>query len=77
MSTSGFTAQAEGANNQNEMILSFLRPMILALFFGLLFICLQGPILTIALTFIGGSEAVSTFASTYFSIRIWGAPLFC
>lgn len=74
VSTSGFTAQAEGANNQNEMILSFLRPMILALFFGLLFICLQGPILTISLTFIGGSEAVSTFASSYFSIRIWGAP---
>jgi multidrug resistance protein, MATE family len=74
VSTSGFTAQAEGANNQNEMILSFLRPMVLALIFGLFFISLQGPILTIALTLIGGSEAVSTFASTYFSIRIWGAP---
>ncbi|MBM4765266.1 MATE family efflux transporter [Bacillus sp. B15-48] len=74
VSTSGFTAQAEGANNQNEIILSFLRPMILAILFGLIFIILQGPILTIALSLIGGSEAVSSFASSYFSIRIWGAP---
>ncbi|WP_456278869.1 MATE family efflux transporter [Bacillus sp. AK128] len=74
VSTSGFTAQAEGANNQNEMMLSFLRPMILAIVFGLFFIILQTPILTIALSLIGASEAVSSFASDYFSIRIWGAP---
>ncbi|WP_370223322.1 MATE family efflux transporter [Cytobacillus sp.] len=74
VSTSGFTAQAEGANNQNEMVLSLLRPMILAILFGLFFIILQGPILDIALSLIGGSEAVSFFASTYFSVRIWGAP---
>ncbi|WP_436374521.1 MATE family efflux transporter [Cytobacillus sp. BC1816] len=74
VSTSGFTAQAEGANNQNEMVLSLLRPMILAILFGLFFIILQGPILAIALSLIGGSEAVSFFASSYFSVRIWGAP---
>jgi MATE family multidrug resistance protein len=74
VSTSGFTAQAEGANNQKEMILSFIRPMLLAIVFGLFFIILQDPILSIALSLIGGSEAVSSFASSYFSIRIWGAP---
>jgi len=74
VSTSGFTAQAEGANNQSEMVLSLLRPMILAILFGLVFIILQGPILTFTLPLIGGSEAVSFFAATYFSIRIWGAP---
>lgn len=74
VSTSGFTAQAEGANNQNEMLLSLLRPTILAILFGALFIIFQQPILQIALTLIGGSEAVSTNAATYFSIRIWGAP---
>jgi multidrug resistance protein, MATE family len=74
VSTSGFTAQAEGANNQTEMILSLVRPMILAILFGMIFILLQAPILSIALSLIGGSEAVSSFASTYFSIRIWGAP---
>ncbi|WP_209124233.1 MATE family efflux transporter [Alkalihalobacillus sp. BA299] len=74
VSTSGFTAQAEGANNQKEMILSFLRPMIIAVVFGLFFIILQQPILKIALALIGGSETVSSFAASYFSIRIWGAP---
>ncbi|RSD24840.1 MATE family efflux transporter [Mesobacillus subterraneus] len=74
VSTSGFTAQAEGANNQTEMILSLVRPMILAILLGIIFILLQAPILSIALSLIGGSEAVSSYASTYFSIRIWGAP---
>jgi MATE family multidrug resistance protein len=74
VSTSGFTAQAEGANNQNEMLLSFFRPMIMAIIFGLFFIIFQHPILQVALALLGGSEAVSSFAATYFSIRIWGAP---
>ncbi|WP_404442871.1 MATE family efflux transporter [Sutcliffiella horikoshii] len=74
VSTSGFTAQAQGSNNTNETILTFLRPMIIAIIFGLLFIIFQKPILHIALNVIEGSEAVSSFASTYFSIRVWGAP---
>ncbi|GAE24664.1 multidrug extrusion protein [Halalkalibacter wakoensis JCM 9140] len=74
VSTSGFTAQAEGANNQMEMLLSFLRPMMIAVLFGLLFIILQKPIIHVALQVFGGSEAVSSFAADYFSIRIWGAP---
>ncbi|WP_078596375.1 MATE family efflux transporter [Evansella clarkii] len=74
VSTSGFTAQAEGAKNEKEIILSFLRPMILAVLFGMLFIILQQPVLKISLVLFGGSDAVSTFAATYFSIRIWGAP---
>ncbi|WP_404428503.1 MATE family efflux transporter [Sutcliffiella horikoshii] len=74
VSTSGFTAQAQGSNNTNETILTLLRPMIIAIIFSLLFIIFQKPILHIALNVIGGSEAVSSFASTYFSIRVWGAP---
>ena len=74
VSTSGFTAQAEGARNQKEMMLSFIRPFLLSVIFGLLFILFQNSILQISLTIMGASEAVSGFASTYFSIRIWGAP---
>lgn len=74
VSTSGFAAQAEGANNQREIVLSFIRPMILAILCGLFFIIFQNPILSIALSLIGGNEAVSSFASAYYSIRIWGAP---
>ncbi|WP_339146646.1 MATE family efflux transporter [Sutcliffiella sp. BMC8] len=74
VSTSGFTAQAQGSDKGYETILTLLRPMIIAIIFGLLFIIFQKPILHISLNVIGGSEAVSSFASTYFSIRIWGAP---
>ncbi|WP_096187779.1 MATE family efflux transporter [Evansella halocellulosilytica] len=74
VSTSGFTSQAEGANNEREVVLTFLRPMIIAILFGLLFIIFQSPILHISMIVIGASEHVNQFASTYFSIRIWGAP---
>jgi multidrug resistance protein, MATE family len=59
VSTSGFTAQAEGAKNQQEMLLSFVRPLILALLFGFIFIVFQQPILRLALSLLGGSETVS------------------
>ncbi|ADC51552.1 DNA-damage-inducible MATE, Na+/Multidrug efflux [Alkalihalophilus pseudofirmus OF4] len=74
VSTSGFTAQASGANNYQEMMLSFIRPMILALLFGFFFITFQQPIIKITISILGGSETVSAFAESYFSIRIWGAP---
>lgn len=74
VSTTGFTSQANGANNEKEKVLSFLRPMLMAVIFGVLFILLQRPILQVAIYFIGASKEVTTLASTYFSIRIWGAP---
>ncbi len=74
VSTTGFTSQAQGSNNENETVLTFLRPMIIAVILGLVFIIFQIPILQIALHLIGASKEVTGFASTYFSIRIWGAP---
>ncbi|WP_394173184.1 MATE family efflux transporter [Guptibacillus hwajinpoensis] len=74
VSTSGFTSQAEGLKDQKEMLLTFFRPMIIAFLFGLLFLVLQAPILHLSLMMMGGSEAVSEIASSYFSIRIYGAP---
>ena len=40
VSTSGFTSQAHGANNQVELLYSLLRPMIIALTIGGFFILL-------------------------------------
>ncbi|PFG12320.1 MATE family efflux transporter [Bacillus sp. es.036] len=74
VSTSGFTSQAEGLKDQKEILLTFFRPMIIAILFGLLFLFLQAPILHISLMLIGGSEDVSDIAASYFTIRIWGAP---
>ncbi|TWI54101.1 MATE family efflux transporter [Halalkalibacter nanhaiisediminis] len=74
VSTTGFTSQAQGSKDEKETILSFVRPIIIAIFFGLCFIILQQPILHLAFYLIGASEAVTELAETYFSIRIWGAP---
>lgn len=74
VSTTGFTSQALGSNNEKEALLSFLRPTLIAILVGLFFIIFQKPILQVAFHFIRASEAVTTHAATYFSIRIWSAP---
>lgn len=74
VSTTGLTSQANGANDAKEMALACLRPMFLAVFIGSLFIILQIPILKLSLYLFGTSESVGDLVSTYFSIRIWGAP---
>lgn len=74
VSTSGFTAQAEGSNNDKEMLLSLIRPTLLSFLFGILFILFQRPILSIFLALMGGSDAVLESGASYFVVRIWGAP---
>ncbi|UPG63472.1 MATE family efflux transporter [Metabacillus endolithicus] len=74
VSTTGLTSQANGANDAKEMALACLRPMFLAVFIGSLFIILQIPILKLSLYLFGTSESVGNLVSTYYSIRIWGAP---
>ncbi|MRX72795.1 MATE family efflux transporter [Bacillus lacus] len=74
VSTSGFTSQAQGSNNEKEITLTFLRPMVIAVLFGIFFILMQYPILQAALYLVGAGEAVTGHAATYFSIRIWSAP---
>ncbi|MGG3739416.1 MATE family efflux transporter [Aeribacillus pallidus] len=74
VSTSGFTAQAHGAKNEHEVKLMFLRPLLLAVGFGLLFILFQDLIQTSAFWMIQPSEEVIGHAAEYFDIRIWGAP---
>lgn len=74
VSTSGFAAQALGANDQVAGILALLRPLLIALVVGMSFILLQWPIEYLSLTIIHPEQDVSTLASHYFSIRIWGAP---
>jgi len=75
VSTSGFTAQAEGAGNANELVMAFYRPFFLGLGFGFACIVFQNPILQAALYVIGPSPGVADLVDQYYSIRIWGAPL--
>ncbi|WP_233530932.1 MATE family efflux transporter [Paenibacillus alkalitolerans] len=75
VSTSGFTAQADGAGDSNGLVMAFSRPFFLGLGFGFVFIAFQDPILRAALYFIGPSQSVAALVEQYYSIRIWGAPL--
>ncbi|WP_299373432.1 MATE family efflux transporter [uncultured Kiloniella sp.] len=75
MGTVGFTSQAFGAQNFPEQQAAFLRPILLALLFGLLLIALQTPLLQLCITLIDGSEEVQNLAFQYSTIRIWSAPI--
>ena len=74
MATTGFTAQAHGAGERDELRAVFARPLLLALAIGALLILLQAPIGGAALHFVPASEAVTANAALYIQIRIWAAP---
>src|SRR6478735_78446 len=75
MSTVAFTAQSLGAGETHEMRAIMVRGLIVAVLVGAGLIALQIPLAAILLTAMGGSEGVTRAAKTYFSIRIWSAPL--
>ncbi|WP_158735578.1 MATE family efflux transporter [Alteribacillus sp. YIM 98480] len=74
VSTSGFTAQAAGRQNENEMLIMLARPLLLAAAVGLLFIFAQYPLWQTAVHLLQPTDAVQEQAEGYFSYRIWGAP---
>lgn len=74
VSTSGFAAQAEGANDEKQQILALIRPLFIALIVGMVFLLLQLPILNVTLALMSPDPEVLVFATEYYSIRIWGAP---
>ncbi|WP_025685717.1 MATE family efflux transporter [Paenibacillus maysiensis] len=75
VSTSAFTAQAAGAQNNDQGIAALMRPLAIALLIGAAFIVLQKPILLASLQLIHPAQDVAAQAAIYFDIRIWGAPL--
>lgn len=72
--TSGFTAQAFGADDPDQVRAYFLRGMVIAAVAGSALILLQVPILWASLQVLAPSDQVAELASAYFEIRIWGAP---
>jgi multidrug resistance protein, MATE family len=75
MSTVAFTAQALGAGELQEMRAILVRGFVIAALVGTSLIVLQIPLAAILLEAMGGSEGVTRAAKTYFTIRIWSAPL--
>lgn len=74
MGTSGFTAQAYGAKDFNEISKILVRSTSIALGIALILIALQEPIAWLSFQLIDGSEGVKQIAYQYFKIRIWAAP---
>ncbi|MEO3431164.1 MATE family efflux transporter [Pelagibius sp. CAU 1746] len=74
MGTTGFTAQAHGAGDTAELRACLLRPLGLALGFGLLVILLQSPVRSIALWAMDASAEVEGHTAVYFDVRVWSAP---
>jgi len=74
MTTSGFIAQASGANDQVEIRANLARSLIIALTIGIVLIILQLPINFLIILALSASQEVESATSNYFLIRIWGAP---
>jgi MATE family multidrug resistance protein len=75
MGTVAFTAQALGAAELQEIRAILVRGFVIAALVGASLIVLQIPLAAILLGAMGGSEGVTRAAKTYFTIRIWSAPL--
>lgn len=74
MGTSGFTAQAYGANNKSEQVNSLMRALVVAFVAGIIIIIAQSLILRVGFFFVDAGDTVRYYATAYFSIYIWAAP---
>lgn len=73
MATVAFTAQALGANDRIEIRAVLIRALLLAALIGVLLIALRAPLASLIFSAMGGSEAVTAAATSYFHIRLWSA----
>ena len=74
MGTSGLTAQAQGAEDDEELRAVLGRALMIAGVCGAGLVILSPLIATAAFWLMEGSDAVETHARVYFDIRIWSAP---
>ena len=75
MSTVAFTAQSVGAGETEEIRAILVRGWIVATLIGGGLVAVQIPLAALLLGAIGGSDGVTRAARTYFTVRIWSAPL--
>ena len=72
--TTGFTAQAYGANDRAEIAYSLYRSLCIALIATILVLSLQNAVEWLSMKLLNGSEEVLAYTATYFHVRIWAAP---
>ncbi|MBQ6668008.1 MAG: MATE family efflux transporter, partial [Bacteroidales bacterium] len=74
MGTSGFTAQAYGADDREETMHILVRALFIGLSAAVLLVVFQLPIRWLVFRLVEGSAAVEREATRYFHICIWAAP---
>lgn len=74
MSTTGLTAQAQGAASVEGQLDTLARALGLAVGLGLALLLLVLPFLPAIIGLSGGSPEVQGYAGDYVSVRIWSAP---
>src|SRR5690554_3096637 len=74
MGTTGFVAQAMGANDHAEVRAAVLRAGMMAVVIGFTLMALQRPIADLSLALMQGSLEVNELTRDYVRFRIWGAP---
>ena len=72
--TTGLTAQAIGAHNNEEIRATLLRALLIAVIGGVCVIALQVPIREAGQWFLGGSAEVQSATARYYDIRVLSAP---
>jgi MATE family multidrug resistance protein len=74
MGTTGFIAQADGAQDRNEVVAVLFRSILLGLGIGVLLVLFQFFIGNFSVWLMSSSDEVKSLVKDYFHIRIWGAP---
>ncbi|MGL5029802.1 MAG: MATE family efflux transporter [Aeromonas sp.] len=74
MSTTGLTAQAQGAADGQAQLDTLLRALGLAIAIGGGLLLLLFPLLSQLIALSGGSAEVQFYAGQYVALRIWSAP---
>jgi MATE family multidrug resistance protein len=74
MGTTGFVAQAAGANDEAEVRAVLGRSLMMAGIIGLTLLAFKALVPTLAMGLLHASPGVEAVASDYVEIRIWGVP---
>tara|TARA_B100000579_G_C22842428_1_gene862373 strand:+ start:1365 stop:2684 length:1320 start_codon:yes stop_codon:yes gene_type:complete len=74
MGTTGIVAQKLGEKNSEEVLLSFLRPLILSLIIGFLLILVKRIIFEFSIYILNPENIIENYLKEYFYIRIIGIP---
>lgn len=74
MGTSGFTAQAFGADDKREASAILLRSLLIAFVAGFIIVLLQNQIFEVAFAVIQSTSEVKFYSREYYNIYVWVAP---